>query len=431
MKFISQMFRVALTQSNELTYENSLGSTVTLNDGVGGNVIPQSPIRVDHDGLHMNVFFRNHGMHNLGNVVTLSNLMGEVKPTELTATYESTSTDSIQIASDTNFTEFEGVGVGATNPGYVKIGKEVIAYTGTTGTTLTGITRGIDNTNVENHAETNKVYKYEMNGVSLRRINRTHNLNDVVEDDPVTLDSYKVFIEMDQNGTDRTGSGSLPALQWTKTKSGGGSKGRSTYNVQYEMMIPNVNIMQPNGTNIESTLRTTSATSVSGSEPSFQDKGFTPVTIKQENYFESPRMVASKVNEDTYLDDLPGNKSMTLNMVLNTSDERITPCVDLNRVSAVLVTNRINQPVTDYANDFRVSNTVEDPNRFYYVTKNIILESPSTQLQVLLDGYINNDADIRLFYAVNQRSGLDETVFTPFPGYANINASRPGVPLSC
>ena len=49
-------------------------------------------------------------------------------------------------SSPTNFSLFENIGVGLTNPGYVKIGSEVIKYTGVSGNTLTGITRGIDNT---------------------------------------------------------------------------------------------------------------------------------------------------------------------------------------------------------------------------------------------------------------------------------------------
>ena len=44
-------------------------------------------------------------------------------------------------------------------------------------TNLTGITRGVDNTNIINH-NGNIVYKYEFNGVSLRRINKTHSMND-------------------------------------------------------------------------------------------------------------------------------------------------------------------------------------------------------------------------------------------------------------
>jgi hypothetical protein len=72
-------------------------------------------------------------MHATGNVVTISGMNTKTQPTTLTAEYLITDTSAISIASSTtptNFGEFEGIGVGATNPGYVKIGSEVIEYTG-------------------------------------------------------------------------------------------------------------------------------------------------------------------------------------------------------------------------------------------------------------------------------------------------------------
>ena len=46
------------------------------------------------------------------------------------------------------------------------------------GSTLTGITRGIDNTVISTHAGGELVHKYEVDGVSLLRINKTHELSD-------------------------------------------------------------------------------------------------------------------------------------------------------------------------------------------------------------------------------------------------------------
>ena len=103
------------------------------------------------------------------------------------------------------FTSFEQVVVGATNPGYVKIGQEIISYEGVSGDNLTGITRGIDDTKVEIHQKSDKVTKYELNGVSLRRINKTHSLNttsDITR--PITLDSYYIKIDMSSNGVNRS-----------------------------------------------------------------------------------------------------------------------------------------------------------------------------------------------------------------------------------
>ena len=58
----------------------------------------------------------------------------------------------------------------------MKIGEEIIKYTGVSGNTLTGISREQDTTTAENHLSGQLVRKYELGGVSLRRINRTHYL---------------------------------------------------------------------------------------------------------------------------------------------------------------------------------------------------------------------------------------------------------------
>ena len=408
-----------------ILYTNNSGLTTALN--YPAVVTPISPVREVIDGLHMNVFHRNHGMHATGNVVTLSGLNTKSKPTLLTSEYSLTDTTAISIASSTSptiFGEFEGIGVGATNPGYVKIGQEVIEYTGVLGNTLTGISRGVDNTQIERHTVNNLVYKYELNGVSLRRINKTHNLNDTDNEAKITLDTYDLKIDMADTtvGTNRSGSG-LKKLHFNENIEGGGPTGRATYNVPFEMIIPQINTMEPTGTNIIPSVRTTSGTSVSGNEPSFVDKGFSEVSLRQENFFDSPRIVASKVNEDLYLDELPGNKSFTMNLDLVTDDTRISPAVDLNQTSIIFTTNRVNEPISNYAVDPLVNGTLNDPNRFFYVTRNVVLENPASAISVFLDAYVPLAADIRCFYAVNQDGPVDDVIFVPFPGFGNFQSN--------
>ena len=223
-------------------------------------------------------------------------------------------------------------------------------------------------------------------------------------------------------GVDRSGSG-LKKLFFSETIEGGGPRGKATYNVPFEMIIPQINTMEPTGTNIAPSVRTTSGTSISGNEPSFVDKGFDEVSLRQENFFKEPRIVASGVNENLYLDELPGNKSFTMNLDLITDDTRLSPAVDLNQASVIFTTNRIDEPITDYATDPRVNTTKNDPNRFFYVTKNVALENPASALQIFLDGYVPQGADLRCFYSLNQDGPVDDVIFVPFPGFGNFNSN--------
>ena len=364
-------------------------------------------------------------MYSNTNTVTLKNVQSDVSPTSLSAAYNNAATGSISIASTSEFGIFENVSVASTNPGYAKIGSEIVRYTGVGAGTLTGITRGIDNTLTENHSSSDLVFKYELDGVSLRRINATHNLNEVTESNAITLDSYKVKIDMSDTdqGTDRSAGNSagFPELHFNSAKTAGGPNVRGTYNVSFDQIRPNVRVTTPTGVSVNTTVRTVTGSSVNGSEGSFVDKGFSPITLNQDNYFDTPRLTASNINESTSLTTLPANKSFTMNMNFGTIDSRLSPAVDLNNSAIIFTSNRINRPVTDYAGNLQVNTVDQDPNRFFYVTKNIVLDNPATSLQVLLDSYVTTYNDVRVFYSLNQDVPVEEALFVPFPGYANLD----------
>ena len=412
-----------------IQYINNSGITTDLNSSVGGNVlIPSDGIQVETDGLHIKVNHRNHGMHAGENIVKISNVIGNVKPIKLTVDYAKDSNQDILVDNTTSFSTFENVGVGSTNPGYVLIGDEIISYEGVTTNSLTGITRGIDQTLSFSYSQGTSVYKYELNGISLRRINTTHTLQDATISDPIDFDYYTIKIDTSQNGkteelpygqVDRSVGTSFPKLYANETKSTGGSSINCTQNIQYEIANPNIQTTSVNGTNITASMRTVSGTSVDGTENSFQDKGFTNVKLYENNYFDSPRIVCSKVNEDERLTTLPAKKSLTVDLALSTTDSYISPTVDLDRSSVVFTTNRINNPIENYATDNRVSTVTDDPSAFVYATNTIQLEVPATSLKVLVTAYVNIFSDFRVLYSIKSNP-VDESVFYPFPGYSNL-----------
>ena len=423
--------------SDRLYYQNSVGVTTEMNYSVGGNVQPQTPIRTTTDGLHLKINQKNHGMYSSINQVTLSDIASDITPTSLSAAITRTSTATITVASNAEYTTFENVGVGATNPGYVKIDSEVIKYTGTSGSTqLTGITRAIGTSKGASHDVGDLVEKYELDGVSLLRINNkicdnyTHDLGDVTVSDPIGLDYYHIRVDMSSGNSsgntviiDRRASGqtSFVPLYFKQETTAGGVLAKGTYNIPFSLIIPKVETIIPTGCAIQNRMRTISGATVGGSELTYLDQGYDDITLYQKNYFNSQRMVASQQNEDTYCTDLPGNKSLTLLMAMSARDPRVSPMINLEHVAMTFVNNRINNPISNFATDMRVNRIDSDPSRFFYVTKNIILENPATSLQVLLDGYCANPCDIRVFYALNQDTIAKETIFIPFPGYTNLD----------
>ena len=139
-------------------------------------------------------------------------------------------------------------------------------------------------------------------------------------------------------------------------------------------MKPIVQSMVLQRTNLSSRVRTVTSTSISGNEVSFLDAGYQSINLDDDNYFDTPRMIASKVNADTLLTTLPGNKSFELELNMTSTDARLSPVIDLDRIGGVFVSNRVNNVVTDFITDPRVATVQDDPSAFLYATKPIGLE---------------------------------------------------------
>lgn len=400
-----------------LRYINSSGITSEFSDNT--SVVLNSSPRVVTDGLHITVNHLNHGMHSPTNNVIIDNVTSDLQPVKLLSDYDRNSTDDIVVSDTSIFTTFEGVGIGTTNPGYIQIGDEIISYEGVVGNTLTDITRGIDSSFVGSYETDNLVYKYENSGVSLRRINKEHQLQDATIDESIGLDHYTIKIDNSSNGVDRSSSSSLPTLYLNQTKSTGGSNITATQNIQYEIMKPMIQTMVLQKTGLDARARTVTATSVSGNEVSFEDSGYSTISLDKDNYFDTPRLIASKVNSDNLLTNLPGNKSLEIEMNLRSYDPRLSPVIDLDRTGIILVSNRVNSAISNYSSDLRVSTLKDDPSAFIYATKPIGLEIPANNLKIILAAYINNFADIRAFYSITDDPS-EELIYYPFPGYNNL-----------
>ena len=412
------------TTSTELMTINAAGISSALTGSTPTTISNTQPWR---DGLHVLVSHRNHGMHAFNNRVIISDAVGVTTTTNLAANYNSNSTASISVDSVSIFSSFENVGVSTTNPGYVKVNDEIISYTGVdagaTPPLLTGITRGLDNTTVQSHAIDDLVRKYEVAGVSLRRINTTHTFADLANNVTNGIDSYYIKLDTTSsgNGTVRDGTNSFPKLKIGSNEKNGGNKVKATGNLQFETITPNIGFMTPEDCSISARMRTVSATSVSGTEISFQDLGFEDVSFNGSTTFDTPRMIASRINEENQLTALPGNKSFTMELVLNTENTNLSPAVDVEKLSVITTTNRLDQTTTNFSDDVLVKSPFIDPNAAVYVSKRINLENPATSVQVRFDAYRDESADIRVFYRLFRLDGIDnEQPFAPFPGYENL-----------
>jgi len=439
-----------------LSVPNNVGIISTFNsiliDNIQGTVDNNTNVSVDYivsngtaitnayvssyssinNGTYLKVSHSNHGMYSENSIVSLSGIESDTPPVILSTEYSSTSTADIRLSNVNIFTTFENISVGPGNPGYILINNEIIQYTSvnTNTNTLGGILRAIDSTKLNLHKQNDLVFKYEFNGVSLRRINKTHTISN-----PIEIDSYYIHLNMSSGGVNRTVDNNItgPKLFFNSTKSGGsylytipqtdslvGPK--ATQNIAFNLAKPNVQTLLPNTTNIESRIRTFSGTSISGNEVPYIDNGYENISLNSNNYLSSTRMICSKVNEEARLQDFPGKKSLTLEMVLSTNDSKVSPMIDLDRVNLITVMNRIDNPVSDFTLYPRVNGIDTDPNSAIYISKQVTLAKSADSLKVLLDAYRHSSNEIKVMYRLFRNDSPNQKQnYELFPGYTNLD----------
>jgi hypothetical protein len=420
-----------------LSYINSSGITTYV-----GPSVTVSSVSADqyYDGLHMKIYNQNHGMHSNQNYVSIS----EMRPlntdtnSKLSSNLSFTESGTISLISSSGFDKFEGVGISTVNPGYVIIGNEVIAYTAISGNNLTSLTRPIDGTQAQSYDSGTYVYKYEFNGVSLRRLNKTHNLS-LVDNPPhsTDIDSFYIKIETSATSFDNIGIGSnRPDLYFKETIQSGQPGTVITNNIQFEEITPNVAYIIPAKTNISAKIRTFTGTSVgsdSVSQPSFIDDGFEDIPLTGTTYFTRPKLICSSVNEDKMIKNSPGNRSLSMEFYMTSDNSRVSPVIDTINVSAVLTSNIINDPVgiltaSDYAYDNTTRSIDNDNHSTIYLSKQVRLAVPANSLKVLLSASRNDTNDVRVLYQLYRDDSPElSDNYEFFPGYSNYRTDGNGI----
>src|SRR6056300_1112985 len=152
----------------------------------------------------------------------------------------------------------------------------------------------------------------------------------------ITLDSYDV-----------TTSGTA-----TATGDVGGSTVTATQNRLFDVLQPQIGHVIHPQTILTSTLRTTSGRSVHGSETAFslQASGAAENIVLGDNYyFDNPRMVASDINQTN---EMSGSKSIVMNLTMSSTNANLSPVIDLQRINAFAISNRLNNPTVSFTDTF-------------------------------------------------------------------------------
>ena len=238
-----------------------------------------------------------------------------------------------------------------------------------------------------------------VNGIPISEINATHTAIG-----NIGIDSYTITVSSNA----------------TSTNVGGGSAIVATENAQFETFKTILPVLEFPQTNLTSKIKSTSGTSPSGTETSFS-KVSTGVTFQlNENfYFDVPKLIASTINETN---EMSGSKSLSLDLVLSTTDEFLSPYIDLDKKTFVAVANRLDNidsssdvyPTSEYVAPTEPSG---DSNEAIYITRKVQLETPATALRVILDAHRPSTSEIQVMFKLlrsDDDTNFEDIGFTYF-----------------
>ena len=266
----------------------------------------QRKVRVSHS---------SHCMHDLDNNVVITGVISEVSDTYLTSSISATDT-SINVNDASAFHKIiNGAAISASNVGYMKIGNEVMSYSAisSNGKTITVNERGVDGTTGVAHADETVVKCYNIDGIPLTEINKTH----AAIQNP-TLDTYDL---------------ATSSIARLGIKSGGDNI-VATQNIQYEILVPQIQKMLLPKTDMTARVQTITGTSINDgqtlAQSSFSNTGeFSDVNLSEDNYFNSPQLICSAINESA---ELSGDKSFRMDLTMSSLSTTVSPVMDLSLI---------------------------------------------------------------------------------------------------
>ena len=302
---------------------NTIADIEFVNDALPYQRLDIDPIETRTGVTKFRIYQRDHGMPT-GSRVVVSDLT-----TEKLTGYNGTGT----ITTSVSTTALTGSGTSFTTQ--LSVGSIIYSSTGAYIGKVASITNNTTAAFASNGAVavTAGSFKYTVpvNGIPTTELYTTHVISDV------DMDSYCVTV----------------ATAATATGYAGGSTMRATRNLQFDSVHPTVQLQTFSETMTTFGLKGTSGKSVDSTTQTAyaQDSTFIDVLSNETNQFYAPKMIASEVNENQAAPDgLGGAKSLTFNVTMKTTNDSVSPILDTQRTSLVVVNNKVNNPTETNVN---------------------------------------------------------------------------------
>jgi len=414
-----KIYRADFTLPTTLQPSKVILNNATLEENNGGflNALPNAIATTD-DQTYIDVFHSNHGMQSSANYVIVDGVKSEVGDTTLKVALASSGVSQITLVNAANFhiciggnaSQASGLSasnigpgqsapaVSDTNPGFIKIGDEIIAYekinngspdwvldiVGHNAGSVSGrnwdpVTNSGAATG-ESHLINATVECYNLAGIPLTKINGTHHTS-----------TFGGLTSLNSPHKYRL---NITGVKAHKTLTAGGDNVSISQNIPWDVLTPSIQTQVQPGCSISARALGTSGTSAgpfpSGytAETSFvKDTTYRDVTLNDINYFLATKIIASKQNE---ISNMSGGKSLDLELNYFSDSTHLSPVVDTQRMSVTTTANLINNATP--------TSGIGDENAAIYITRLARLDNSATGVKVAMAANNFEFSEIQVMY---------------------------------
>lgn len=137
----------------------------------------------------------------------------------------------------------------------------------------------------------------------------------------------------------------------TSALSGGGDAVIATKNIPMDIIIPQITTLAVDNTTINVTGEFTTGQSLAGTETAYQKESAIDLGLNRQYVFTAPHLIANATNETN---NMSGNKSLTFNLTMSTSNDYVSPVIDMQRAGVITIKNQIDRQIESPASGFNV-----------------------------------------------------------------------------
>ena len=212
----------------------------------------------------------------------------------------------------------------------------------------------------------------------------------------ITHDSYTIT----------AGSSDVSTNSAAGIGAGGGSAITATENRHMDLIYPVISNITLPGTSVRYFLTTYTGKSINGTETAYQAKAEREILVNKNFTFDAPSVIGSAINEST---SMGSAKSFKLRCVLSTTDEAISPVIDLNRASVHTVENLIS---SSGGSETTATGGAELAR---YITKRVELNEEADSATVFLNVLRPGASNVDLYYRTlegGSSADINDVAFT-------------------